>query len=131
MSNSSIPQVIHDYFAASRSDDKVEGMVACFATDALCHDPAEGPAIQGQEGLRQFFQGITDLFATVGLTTDFISVNGAEVAVKWSGQGVGKNGRSVSFEGIDWFEVNADGQIQAMKGYWNPAAVITELTADS
>jgi steroid delta-isomerase len=47
--------------------------------------------------------------------------------VKWTGRGTGKNGRTVTFEGIDILEVNAAGKIQTIKGYWDPAAMMAEL----
>jgi steroid delta-isomerase len=77
--------------------------------------------------LRQFFAGIAGAFETVGLKEDSVFVSGNEAAVKWTGRGVGKNGREVSFEGIDVFEFNADGKIQTMWAYWNPAAMLAEL----
>ncbi|AFY36247.1 nuclear transport factor 2 family protein [Calothrix sp. PCC 7507] len=123
-----IQQVINNYFTATRSANKVEDMVACFAENSISYDPVGGPALIGHDGLRQFFQSIADLFEQIGLVADFISINGHEAAVKWTGKGVGKNGRAVTFEGIDIFEVNEDGKIQSLRAYWNPAAMLTELT---
>lgn len=120
-------QAIETYFAATRSQDKVTQMVACFAPDAVCHDPVDGPVLLGQDGLRQFFQSITDLFQEVGLAADFIAVNGQVAAAKWTGKGTGKNGRVVVFEGIDVFEFAPDGKFQTMQAYWNPAAMLAML----
>lgn len=119
--------VVHEYFAASRSEHKVDRMVACFAPTSISYDPAEGKALTGQEELRQFFQGITQVFETVALHEEFISINGQEAAVKWTGHGVGKNGRTIRFEGIDLFAFNAEGKIQSMRAYWNPAAMLAEI----
>lgn len=115
---------IEHYFMSTHvADNKVEAMVACFAKDSVCHNPAEGSAIYGQDELRRFFQSMADLFQEITLTATFISVNGNEVAAKWTGQGISKSGKSATFEGIDVFEVNEDGKIQTMKAYWNPAAI--------
>lgn len=127
LSPETIQTLIQQYFAAISSADKVEGTVACFAEDSTSYDPVGGPALQGHARLRQFFQGIADLFAEVELTADFISINGNEAAVKWTGRGVGKNNRTVTFEGIDVFEFNAEGKIQSLRGYWNPVAMLTQL----
>ena len=122
-----IEVVTKQYFAASRSSSKVESMVACFAEDCLVQDPAEAPALHGHAELGQFFQSIVDLFSTLELMEEFISINGNEVAVKWRGHGIGKNGCKVSFEGIDLFEFNSNGKIQRLRGYWNPAAMLDKL----
>ena len=37
------------------------------------------------------------------------------------------NGKEVNFEGIDVFEVNADGKIQTVRAFWNPAEMIAQL----
>lgn len=123
-----IRSTIQDYFAASRSQNLVEAMVACFAPDSVNYDPADGPALYGHADLRQFFQQIASLFQTVGLHEEFVSINGNSAAVKWIGRGINQSGKPISFEGIDLFEFNADGKIQSMRAYWNPAAMLAELT---
>jgi steroid Delta-isomerase len=60
---------------------------------------------------------------------DRIFVAGNEAGVKWSARGMGKNGRNVTFEGIDVFTINNAGKIQTMKGFWDPEAMMDELMA--
>lgn len=127
ISTETIQSTIQHYFAASRGNNKVDDMVACFAETCIAQDPVDGPILNGQAEVRHFFQTIVDLFATMELTEEFISINGQEAAVKWSGYGIGKNGSEVSFEGIDFFEFNANGKIQLVKAYWNPTAMLTKL----
>jgi steroid Delta-isomerase len=127
-----IQSTLDRYFAAScLTTHKVEAMVACFAENSISYDPAEGPALEGQEGLRQFFESVVALFAEVALTADYTSINGHEAAVKWSGRGISHNGTEVHFEGIDWFEFNAQGQIQSMRAYWNPSTMLSQLRPSS
>ncbi len=127
LSPETIQTAIQQYFAATRSENKVENMVACFAPDSISYDPADGPALEGHERLRQFFQGIAGLFARVELHEEFTSINGNEAAVKWTGRGIGHNGREVTFAGIDLFEFNPDGKIRSMRAYWQPATMVAEL----
>jgi steroid delta-isomerase len=130
LSSETIYAAVQQYFAASRidqPDQKVAAMVACFAPDSISYDPAEGPGMRGHSELQQFFSSIATLFITVGLTADFISINGNQAAVKWAGQGTSQDGRQLTFEGIDVFEFNAAGQIQTMRAYWNPTALLAEL----
>ena len=55
----------------------------------------------------------------------FIAGNSA--AVKWTGQLTAKNGRSLTFEGIDVLDVNDEGKIQAVRAYWDPVPVLAVL----
>jgi len=121
-----VQKAVADYFAATRAMDAA-AWVATFAEDAVSYDPANSPPHQGRAALREFFEGIAAAFEQVGLTEDHVFVVGHQAAVKWTGRGVGKNGRAVTFEGIDIIEVNAEGKIQAVRAYWNPAALVAEL----
>lgn len=118
-----LESTIQRYFAAASSDDPVEGMVACFAADCVSQDPVDGPVLQGHAELRQGLQALVALFSRLELTADFVAIVGREAAVQWSGRGVGRNGCEVAFAGIDLFEFNGDGQIQRLRGYWDPAVV--------
>ena len=126
MSIEAIQKVVADYFAAIRAMD-VEGVVATFAANAVSHDPVGGPAIEGLAGIRQFFQGMTSAFEEAGLTENHVFISGDGAAVKWTGHGIGKNGREVNFEGIDVFKVNEEGKIQNLWAYWDAAAMMAEL----
>jgi steroid delta-isomerase len=120
-----IQQTVAAYFAATRAMDGA-AWLATMAADVISYEPGN-PPLQGHAVLGQFFQGIADAFETVGLSEDFVSILGNQAAVKWTGQGIGKNGRAVTFAGIDLFEFNSDGKIQTIHGYWDPAAMMQEL----
>lgn len=126
MSPETIQKVVADYFAALRAMD-VNAWVATFAENGMTHDPVGTPPHQGHAAIRQFFLGIAGAFEQVGLTEEHVFIAGNEAAVKWTGRGVGKNGRQVTFEGIDIIEVNEAGKIQTVRAYWNLAAMMAEL----
>ncbi|HEX8494765.1 MAG TPA: nuclear transport factor 2 family protein [Pyrinomonadaceae bacterium] len=126
MSNNHTEKAVADYFAAIRAMD-VDSWLSTFAEDAVSNDPVGAPPLNGHAALRQFFEGIAGAFEKVGLFEDQVFINGNEAAVKWTGRGTGKNGREVTFEGIDVFAVNDEGKIQTVRGYWNPAAMMAEL----
>jgi steroid delta-isomerase len=105
----------------------MEAWIATFADNAISHDPVGGPPLDGHNSLRQFFQGIVGAFDTVGLTEDKVFISGNGAAVMWTGRGVGKNGREVTFEGIDVFEINEEGKIQTLWAYWDPSAMMAKL----
>lgn len=114
------------YFAATRKMD-VEAWLGCFAEDAVSHDPYGGTPLKGKEALRQFFIGVTDAFTAIDFTEDYLVVTADRAAVKFTAHGTGKNGRSAKAEGIDVFEVNRQGTIQTMWGYWDPSAMLSQL----
>lgn len=126
MSTELIPKVVADYFAAIRAMD-ASAWVSTFAEEGVNYDPVGAPPNKGHAALRQFFEGIAGAFEQVGLFEDHVFINGNEAAVKWTGRGTGKNGRAVTFEGIDFFEINDAGKIQTVRAYWNPAAMMAEL----
>ena len=105
----------------------IDAWLSTFAEDAVSQDPVGAPPLSGQAARRQFFEGIAGAFEKVRLFEDQVFINGNEAAVKWTGRGTGKNGREVTFEGIDIFEINDAGKIQTLRGYWNPAAMMSEL----
>ncbi|HYP25317.1 MAG TPA: nuclear transport factor 2 family protein [Blastocatellia bacterium] len=126
MASENIRQTVADYFAAIRAMD-VDAWLATFAENAVSNDPVGAPPIEGHSGLRAFFEGIAGAFEKVEMFEDSVFVSGDSAAVKWTGRGTGKNGRNVIFEGIDVFEMNADNRIQRVWGYWDPAAMMSEL----
>lgn len=126
MSADAIKQVVASYFAAIRAMD-LEAWLATFDQDIISYEPSSETPLTGHAAMSQFFQSIAGEFEKVGLQEDHIFIVGNEAAVKWTGYGIGKNGREVTFEGIDIFEVNAAGKIQIQRAYWNPAAMMAQL----
>jgi steroid Delta-isomerase len=126
MPRQEIERTVETYFAAIRSMN-VDQWVRTFDEDAVSEDPVGAPPLQGHDELRQFFLGLTDKFHRVGLTEDTIFVAGDGAAVKWTGYGVGKNGREVTFEGIDVFQMNEQGKIVRLRAYWDPTPVMAKL----
>ncbi|MEP6635379.1 MAG: nuclear transport factor 2 family protein [Acidobacteriota bacterium] len=126
MSPEIVTKALRAYFAALRAMDK-QAWVDTFATDAVSHDPVGAPPMVGHDSLGQFFESICGAFKEVGLTEDDIFIAGNGAAVKWTGRGISKQGRSVHFEGIDVLEINDDGKIQTVHAYWNPAEMMGQL----
>lgn len=118
-------ETVAAYFAATRAMNGA-AWLATMAEDAISYEPAN-PPLQGHTALGQFFQGIADACETVGLTEEFVSIVDNRAAAKWRGEAISKNGRTVTFEGIDVFEFNAEAKIQAIYAYWDPAAMMQAL----
>jgi len=124
------PETIHTlvqrYFAATRAMD-VTAWLACFADNAVSHDPYGGRPVQGKEELRNFFISVATAFKEIGFTENFVTVVGNRAAVKFTARGIGNNGKTAISVGIDIFEFNDQGTIQIMWGYWDPAAMMAQL----
>jgi len=121
-----IPAVVGQYFATIRRMDP-DAWVACFTEQATGYEPGAPAPLQGHAALRQFLAGVLTAFQAIDLREDHVFSSGNRVAVKFTGHGTGKNDRKVIFEGIDVFEINQEGKIQTMWGYWDPAAMMAQL----
>ena len=126
MAAEKIPAAVTRYFSAIEEKDP-DAWVACFAEQGISYEPGAPTPLQGHEALRQFLAGVLGAFEKITLTEDHVFLSGNRVAVKFTGHGTGKNGRQVTFEGIDVFEINQEGKIQTMWGYWNPAEMMAQL----
>ena len=121
-----ISRAVRAYFLAIRAMD-ADAIANTFAEDGTTYDPVGSPGVTGREAIREFFNSIFKNFKSAALTEDSIFVAGNGAAVKWTGKGTSANGKNVNFEGIDVFEVDADGKIRTVRAYWNPAEMIAQL----
>jgi len=126
MASEKIPAVVARYFSTIEEKDP-DAWVACFAEQGTSYEPGAPTPLQGHVALRQFLANVLEAFQSIAMTEDHVFQSGNRVAVKFTGHGTGKNGRQVTFEGIDVFEISPDGKIQTMWGYWNPAALMAQL----
>lgn len=126
MTVETIPAAVQQYFAAIGKKD-ADSWVNCFAEEGTSHEPGAPTPLKGHVALRQFLVGVLIAFENISMTEDHVFQSGTRVAVKFTGRGTGKNGRPVFFEGIDVFEINQEGKIETMWGYWNLAAMMKQL----
>ena len=126
MTSENVPAVVARYFTAI-GEMAPDAWVACFAEQGASYEPGAPTPLQGRAALRQFLAEVLRAFEKITMTKDHVFHSGNRVAVKFTGHGTGKNGRQVIFEGIDVFEINQEGKIQTMWGYWNPAAMLAQL----
>jgi steroid Delta-isomerase len=121
-----IRDAVDRYFSAWNSLDP-SAYVACFADDAIVHDPYGSTPYRGAQALQEFFGGIAKALQEVTLEAERIHIAGNRAAVVFKGKGTGKNGKPVHVEGIDVFEFNDTGRISALGSYWDSAAVLAKL----
>lgn len=115
------------YFNAINHADAA-AWVACFAPEGFAEDPIGSTPVRGEKALRAFFDALAGLFERLRMTPEDVFTVGEHTAVHWRCIGLGKNGRAVHFEGIDVFRFDAQGRVLSVKGYWDSAALVTELS---
>ena len=130
MKRERIERTVTAYFGAIQAMD-MDAWLATFADDVVSHTPVGSPPVHGPDGMRLFLKEIMKTMETVTVQMDGVFLAGDGAAAKWSAEGVGRNGRQISFEGISVFEMNIQGKIRRIFAYWNPAAVFAALNAPS
>jgi steroid delta-isomerase len=130
-------EVARTYFAAladGKNPAKIDEWVALFADDAVMTDPVTFPQLPADvhqhSQVGAFVSGFFANFKSIGLFERYVITNeGDSAAVAWEGIGVGNNGKSVTFHGIDVITVNQAGKIQTVFAFWDPAPVLKEIGA--
>ena len=126
MSAAPIHPVIDAYFAAVTAMDW-DGVAACFAREIHHEDPVGSPVNRTPEAVKAFFTQIGGLLRTLDLRPRCAFRCGDEFAIPWDGQGTGRNGAQVSFEGVDVIGLDGEGRIAALRAFWDPAPVMGKL----
>lgn len=128
MSYESVKNTTKNFYAALRAND-VEAWVSNFAENAVLEDPVGTPPREGKADIRAFLAGVLSLTTEFGISEDHVFINENTAAVKWTGKGVGKNGRKIQFEGIDLIEVNNKGEVISLRAFWDAEPTLAVLTA--
>jgi len=114
------------YFAAWTSLDP-SAYVACFADNAVVHDPYGSTPRHGAVALRDFFGAIAHAVQEVRIQADSVYVVSNRAAVVFRGRAIGKNQKPVKVVGIDVFEFNEAGRITTLWAYWDSGAVLAQF----
>jgi steroid Delta-isomerase len=114
------------YFAARNSLDAA-ACAACFTDDAIVHDPYGSTPIEGAVAIREFFDGLANVFRDFKVVAESIYPSGDRAAVLFRRTGVGKNGKPVTVDGVNVFEFNHAGRISSLWSYWDAVAVLAQL----
>ena len=120
-----VHQFVAQYFEATRSND-ARLWASCFADGATVEDPVGTTPISDSNQILELGNAFMSGFETVGLHEEFVHVVGDEAAARWTGRGTTKEGKQVSFEGINVFKFNHEGQIVNLKGYWSPNNMVEQ-----
>ena len=125
ISNDTIRNVVSSYFSTLSAMD-IDAWLALFEEEATGHDPGI-PLLVGPDQLRAFAGGLVGIFATFSALPEEIFLCDSGAAVRWNARGTTKDGREVTFSGIEVFEVGAEGKIRWARAYWDPAGLMARL----
>jgi steroid delta-isomerase len=122
----STQSVVEAYFAAVGSADR-EAFVALFSADVHFEDPLGAGVLLGHEGVARFHKGLGRAWASLRMAPTALHVRGERAAVAWHAQGHSTSGKDIQFDGIDTFDVDEDGLIRRVEGYWDMEGVIAQM----
>src|ERR1700720_2078470 len=130
MGQDQVASAVTRFYSALRAND-VDAWVSLFAADATARDPVGTPPHQGLDGLRDFLSGVLRRFETFGLTEEEVFCVPGGAAVRWTGSGRGRNGKDVTFRGIDVFALDSEWRITSLDAYWDAAPVMEAISSPS
>lgn len=126
MSKEAMKTVIDSYFtnlAAMNPPAWLEN----FAEDAITYDPVGKPANPVHQNYEKFFGLLSNFFAKMEISQDYVAIADDQAAVKWTMQVLAKNGKTAQAEGISIFEFNAAGKIKTLSAYWDDDEMMAKL----
>ena len=126
VSKQTVQAAINTYVAGVESMD-VERAFNAFAPDGAMHYPGAG-RLQG-DALREFGQHFFGALTNASLSMEQPFIVDNRAAATFTLRITAKNGRSVTAEGIDVFEISDDGKVQNVWAYYDPEPVNTALGA--
>ena len=113
--------VLDSYFKAIAARDPSR-LALVFAEDGEIEDPVGTPVRKGRDTLAGLFASGMALASDVEINVLAAFPSGNCIAAHWTTTVRTKAGREAKAEGIDVLEVNVQGLIVRMEGYWNAAA---------
>jgi steroid delta-isomerase len=122
-----VPAAVAGYFRALRDNDP-EAWAACFAEDAIAHDPVGTPPLSGRDALRTMLEGLLPNWQRFdGIIEDEVFAAGNAVTVRWTGHGTSSHGSPVSWSGINLFLLDDTGRIATLYAVFDGESVAAQL----
>lgn len=119
-------QTINNYFEAISALD-AQQWIALFAEEGVIEDPVGSRPYRGEQELGVFFKGILRTFIQLQMSIEEQHFYPHEAAVQWKATALAFNGKALTFEGKEVFQIDEQGKIQLAQVYWNPAVVAEQL----
>lgn len=121
-----VDTAISNYFKAISALD-LDGWVALFNKDGYIEDPVGSRPYIGHQQLGIFFKGVVRFFKKLNMKVEKIVPEPDGVAVFWKADALAFNNQDIQFNGKEVFQINADGEIQTAKVYWDPTQISDQI----
>ena len=111
---------VYEQYAAAWSRLDIDAVLGLFASDAVVHDPVDGPALEGVEAIREYFsRGLAFVRAVrlsgpVRVSRDCRHAAACIEVEENVGDGI------KVLEAIDVWSFDDDGRISTMNAYFGP-----------
>lgn len=112
-----IRAVLDAYVDGYRRNDRA-AVLACFAPDAVWHDPVGAPPHVGHEGIGAFWDQGHAVAESIELVPERIDVCGDEAAMVFEIR-VALGGGGMVIDAVEIFTFGADGRIAQARAYWD------------
>jgi len=117
-------QRIYDQYIAAWSSNDIDALMALLASNAVVHDPVDGPVYDSEEKIREFYgQGIAAMRTCKLASPVHISGDCHHAAASIYSEVEDLEG---AIKIIDWMDVmtfDKDGLISGVTAYWGPSNV--------
>jgi ketosteroid isomerase-like protein len=129
LADPALEECIDRYYRAI-ADRQLAEWLATLSEGVTIHEPAESLPSEGHEGARESWKVLTAPFRELRYERRATFFSGTGAAVLWQCTAIGVNGGRAGADGITVFEFDADGLIQTVVSYWDPAALLIALAAE-
>ena len=119
------PQHVETWLAgykAAWENRDADAAAALFTPDAQYFETPHAAAFAGQEGVRDYWAGVTADQRDVEVGTSLVAINGNTAVARWSSKfRLASNGANVALDGVFVLEFGQDGQCAVLREWWHAA----------
>lgn len=117
---------VENYIRALNSLD-ADAYMSLFSPDCVVLDPYGVNEFTGEEGLQQFFKGMSKTWRFFEMRIDNMFGGGEDrMAIRWSVSATAQSKRSAEFSGISIFIFNGE-KIARLEAYWNLKHMLAQI----
>lgn len=116
-------------YAATINNLNPPAYAALFSATSAVHSPVGTAPFAGPEGAARYLEQFVPHLQSIRFRPGKIRNNGSHAAFEWVLEATSKTGRQVTAEGLDVIVYNAEGLIERVYGYWEPAPFLAAITA--
>ncbi|GEM_PF-2201556 len=114
------------YLAALNEMDE-DRFLACFRHNCVVRDPYGLSLYEGEIGLRQYFDTLSDTWQAYQMTPGKVYYAGPErIVFTWEVTATARNGKTAQFDGVNVLTLEGD-LIDGLEAYWDAPAMYEQI----